>query len=97
MPTSSEEDLISTIVESGISRPEAEHAVRRCGFAMVKQGYGALVGSALAMYFMGMTMTPVAFSYGTLAFTAGAGHALIKSPACEEVRQAVQFWSTAHF
>jgi hypothetical protein len=88
------EELVSTIVDSGISRPEAEHAVRLCTFAMAKQGAGAYTGSALLMYFMNMTPAS-AIAYGTLAVGAGASHALLKSPDCQEVRKAVQFWSRA--
>ncbi len=95
MPTTYEE-LVSTIVDSGVSRLEAEHAVRRCGFAMARQGAAVYTGSALLMYFM--NTNPVsAIGYGTVALGAGAGHALLKSPDCEEVRQAVQFWNFAKF
>ena len=88
------EELVSKIVDNGVSRPEAEHAVRICGSAMAKQGIAVYSGSALLMYFM--NTNPVsAFGYGALALGTGAGHALLKSPDCEEVRQAVQFWSHA--
>jgi len=90
------EELVSTIVDSGIPRPEAEHAVRRCGIAMAKQGAAVYTGSALLIYFMN-TNPASAIGYSTLAVGAGAGHALLKSPDCEEVREAVKFWNHAKF
>lgn len=90
------DELIDMVVQSGVSRPEAEHAVRRCAFAMAKQGALVYTGSALLMYFMN-TNPASAIGYGTLSFGAGAAHALIKSPDCEDVRKAARFWSTARF
>jgi hypothetical protein len=95
MPTPYQE-LVDTIVESGVSRAEARHAVNSCALAMAKQGTVAYTGSALLMYFMN-TNPASAIGYGTAAFGAGAAHALIKSPDCREVRRAVRFWTHAQF
>ena len=90
------DELVSFVEQSGISQAEAELAIRRCSLAMAKQGIYTYAAGGAVMYFMNMTPAS-ALSYGTLAFGAGAFHALAKSPQCSEVRDAIQFWSTAAF
>lgn len=90
------EELLGAIEESGVNRSEATHAVRMCMLAMALHGVVTTTGGGLLLYFL--EMNPAAgLSYGMLAFGAGATHALIKSPACSEVRTAVQFWNRTPF
>ena len=86
------DQLVLELVRSGVSRAEAEPAVRRCLGSMSKHavaGYGA--GGLLAYF---LNANPVsAFGYAALTTGAGAAYALHSSPSCSEVRQAIRFWS----
>ncbi len=85
------DDLIDKITASGVSKADAQIAVRHCEMAMIKGGLvGYTAGGALA-YFLAMNpASAFPFLIGTTA--TGAGYQLLKSPACSEVREAVSFW-----
>jgi hypothetical protein len=94
--TKAYQPLLDMLVETGISEAEAEHAVRRCATAMAKQGVTAYASAGALAYFMNMTpASGVSFAITTMSL--GAGHALLKSPSCGEVRNAIGFWNTAPF
>jgi hypothetical protein len=90
------EQLIQAIAETGVSEVEAQHAARRCAIAMAKQGIAGYAAGGALSYFLAMNLTTaVPYLVGSTAL--GAGHALMKSPQCSDVRRAIQFWSTAAF
>jgi hypothetical protein len=90
------DDLIDAVTNTGISRAEAEHAVRRCAMAMAKGGLvGYTAGGAFA-YFMAMNPA-TSIPYLLVSTAAGGGYALAKSQQCSEVREAINFWNTAKF
>ena len=90
------EELIDFVVSSGISRTEAEHGVRMCALAMAKNGAAAYFGTGAVVYFMSMNpATAVPYLVGAAAV--GAGYGLAKSPQCQEVRDALRYWSAAAF
>jgi hypothetical protein len=90
------EDLINFVVDSGLSRDEAEHAVRQCVFAMIRKGLAGYTAGGAAAYFMQMNPS-TAIPFLLVTTSVGAGYALAKAPQCSEVRGAVQFWNTARF
>ena len=91
--TSLYDQLIQAIIETGVSEAEAQHAVRRCALAMAKQGAAGYLGGGALSYFLAMNPgTAVPYLVGGVAF--GAGHALVASAQCSEVREAIKFWST---
>ncbi len=86
------EQLIQAIVETGVSEAEAQHAARRCAMAMVKKGFAGYIGGGALSYFLAMNpSTAIPYLVGGIAL--GAGHALVKSPQCSEVREAINFWN----
>ena len=88
------DQLIQAIVDTGVSEAEAQHAARRCAMAMAKQGAVGYLGGGALSYFLAMNPgTALPYLVGGLAI--GAGHALVKSPQCSEVREAIQFWNLA--
>jgi hypothetical protein len=89
---SSYDELIQKITATGISENEARLAVRRCTFAMAKQGVVGYAGAGAFTYFMAMNpATAVPYLVGGAVL--GAGYALAKSPQCSEVRTAIRFWN----
>ena len=88
------EQLIEAIVETGVSEVEAQHAARRCAMAMAKQGAVGYLGGGAFAYFMAMNPAS-AVPYAIAGLAGGAAYALIKSPQCSEVREAIRFWNTA--
>jgi hypothetical protein len=89
------EELLTAIQEKGVTRSEAEQAIKRCVMATAKQGAATYAGGGLLLYFL--SMPPSALAYGTVAFGAGATHPLSKSPSCNKVRIAIQFYNRASF
>jgi hypothetical protein len=84
------DQLIQSIVETGLTEDEARIAARRCVLAMAKQGIAGYAGGGALAYFLAMSP-----GIAVGAMTLGAGHALAKSPQCSDVRQAIRFWNTA--
>jgi len=86
------DQLVLELVRSGVSRTEAEPAVRRCLGSMSKHAVAAYGAGGLLAYFL--NANPVsAFGYAVLTIGVGAGYALDSSPSCSALRQAIRFWS----
>lgn len=89
--------LLDMIVQNtGISEAEAEHAVRRCATAMLKQGVAAYGSAGALAYFLNMNPAS-GLSFAVTTLSLGAGHALLTSNSCGDVRRAIAFWNTAPF
>jgi hypothetical protein len=88
------DELIDFVTKSGISQGEAEFAVRQCALAMTKRGIQTYMAGGAIAYFMSMNpSTAIPFLIGSAAV--GAGSALVNAPQCEEVREAVRYWTKA--
>jgi hypothetical protein len=91
------EELAQFIEEQdGISREEAEHAIRRCAAAMASQGlvYG-VAGAAIVGF---LTKNPIAaLGSGVVAGAGGAVLAPFNAPQCSEIRDAIRHWNSAKF
>lgn len=86
------EQLISQLVRSGVSRAEAEPAVRRCLSSMSLHAVAGYSAGGLLAYFL--NANPIsAFGYTAISTTLGAGYALNSSPSCVEVRTAIRYWT----
>jgi hypothetical protein len=88
--------LIDSMMRSGVSDADAERAVDRCIKAMLTHGAGAYTTTALATYLLGMNPA-TAIPYLVAAPVAGASYGFFTSSQCEEIRNAVAFWTTADF
>jgi hypothetical protein len=87
------DQLIQAIIDTGVSEAEAQHAARRCAMAMAKQGVAGYLGGGALSYFLAMNPgTAVPYLVGGVVL--GAGHALVTSVQCSEVREAIKFWNT---
>jgi hypothetical protein len=88
------DELIDSIMATGISEEEARNAARRCAMAMGRHAaVGYAGGGALGFFLQMNPATALPYLVGGLAL--GAGHGLAKAPQCAEVRQAIGFWNTA--
>jgi len=90
------EDLIDFVTKRGISRYEAERAVKRCARAMAINGLvGYSTGGAIAFF---LAMNPATAVPYLIAGTAvGAVTTLARAPACSDIREAISYWNTASF
>lgn len=89
------EDLVQFIESNGVTEAEGEHALRRCLIAMGKAGLVGYASGGAISYFMTMNPATV-FPFLTATTAAGAGYALVNSPSCSEVREAVAYWRAAN-
>jgi len=88
------DELIDFVTKSGIPPADAEFAVRQCALAMAKRGIGAYTAGGAVAYFMSMNpSTAIPFLIGTTAVGAASG--LVNAPQCEEVREAIRYWTKA--
>ena len=82
------EDLIDFVTKRGISRYEAERAVKRCARAMAING--------LVAFFLAMNPA-TAVPYLIAGTAVGAVTTLARAPACSDIREAISYWNTASF
>jgi hypothetical protein len=90
-------DQLAEFIEQqdGISREEAEHAIRRCALAMSLTGFaGWEAGAGAVAYFLNPGVMMVG---GVVGAGAGAYQAYKRAPQCSEVRDAIRYWNTATF
>jgi len=87
------EQLVSELVRSGVSRSEAEPAVKRCLASMSAHALAGYAAGGLLAYFLHAN-PGTALGYTAITTTAGAARALHSSPSCSEVRQAIRYWTT---
>jgi hypothetical protein len=86
------DQLIQEIKETGLTEAEAKHAARRCATAIALRGAtGWAAGSLLGIFLAKNVAVAMPLAIGGTVL--GVGNALVKSPQCSKVRDAVKFWN----
>lgn len=89
------DQLIQSITDTGVAESEAQqHAARRCALATARGGASGYVGGGALSCFLAMNPAS-AVPYAVVGLGVDAAYALVKSPQCSQVREAIRFWNTA--
>lgn len=88
------ETLMQKVIDSGVSKEEAENAVNKCMAAMAKGGViGGAVAVALPFFLKNPAAPLAAIPMGIVGSVGGVAYQAAESPKCEEVRAAVNRWN----